>query len=144
MSEIKPERGVSSTILVIIVIVFVMIISLIYASIIFFSGLDRAGMGLWIGIVSLIFAVIIYFVHAVIGDPVTLGLFGVFTSLGFISFYGAIFLSPWEMNSKIITAVILSVFLLILLVVAYRLRRYGELQEARILARKKRRMEGQK
>jgi hypothetical protein len=141
MSEAKPDRAISTAMLLMISVVSIVIIGTIYAFIIMFSGLDVVGMALWIGVISLIFAIVVYFVHALIGDPITLGLSGAFAVIGLLSFYAAIFLCDWKPGDKMIVVVVLSIFVLIFLIVAYRLRRYGEAQEARVEARKKRREE---
>lgn len=141
MSEAKPDRAISTAMMSMITVVSIVIIGTIYAFIIMFSGLDVVGMALWIGVISLIFAIVIYFVHALIGDPITIGLSGTFAAIGLLSFYAAIFLCDWKPGDKMIVVVVLSIFVLIFLIVAYRLRRYGEAQEARVEARKKRREE---
>ena len=141
MSEAKPDRAVSTAMMLMITVVSVVIVGTIYAFIFLFSGLDIVGMALWIGVISVIFAVVIYFIHALVGDPITLGLSGAFAVIGLLSFYAAIFICNWKPGDKMIVVVMLSIFVLIFLVVAFRLRRYGEAQEARVEARKKRREE---
>jgi membrane protein implicated in regulation of membrane protease activity len=69
-------------------------------------------------------------------DPVTLALSGAFIMTGLLAFYAAILLSTAIPGDKIIYIVVLSIFVLIFLIFAYRLRRYGERQKQRIANRK--------
>lgn len=136
MNDVKPERVVSTLMLMLMVVVSVMIMGLIFAFIVFYSGLDLVGMALWIGVIAIIFAIVVYFVHAIFDDPVTLALCGGFAMLGLLSFYAAIFISSAKPGDKMIYIAVLSIFVLIFLIFAYRMRSYGERQKERIAKRK--------
>jgi len=136
MSDQKTEQTVSMVMLLMIVAISVIILSLIFLFIILYSGLDTVGMALGIGAVSVIFSIVVYFAHMVYDDTVTLALSGAFIMTGLLAFYAAILLSTAIPGDKIIYIVVLSIFVLMFLIFAYRLRRYGERQKERIAKRK--------
>ena len=131
-------KGLSSVVLAIIVGLAALIIALIYVYIFAFSGtgISESSRYWWSGFVGFIFALIFYMVHASIREePITRIISGVFFALGALFFYAAILVGTSDPGMAITWIILLSVIVMIVLVLVWRMSVQREADEARKAAR---------
>lgn len=126
-STIRPPK-ISSLALYAIAGIAIVAIAGIFGFILFASGLSFTSQLWWMGLCGLIFALIFYMVYASTHNrTITFPLAGAFFVIGVGSFYGSIFVDPASSGlNKLVLAVILSIFILIVLVTIFYMSRETE------------------
>lgn len=129
-------RGLSSVALAVIIGLAALIVALIYLFIFKYSGMAESSMYWWSGFVGFVFALAFYMVHASIKEePITRIMSGVFFALGAMFFYAAILVGTNDPGMAITWIIVLSLIVMIVLVLVWRMSVQREADEARRAAR---------
>jgi len=135
---LPPPKGTSSVALAVIIGLSGLIIALIYLFIFAFSGISETSKYWWSGLVGFIFAFIFYMVHASIREePVTRIMSGVFFALGAVFFYASIMVGVTDPGMLITWLIVLSLIVIVVLVLVWRMSAQREADEARKAARRR-------
>ena len=117
-----PGKALSMAALAVIVFLAFFIIGLIYLYIFYYAVMPDTSRYWWSGFVGFIFALIFYMVHASIREePVTRILSGMFFILGAVFLYAAVALGTPDPGNKIMWLIVLSVVVLAVVVLVWRM-----------------------
>ncbi len=133
-----PVPRISSLALYAIAAIAIIAIAGIFGYILFASGLRYTTQLWWMAICSLIFSFVFYMVYASTHNKsITFPLAGAFFVIGIGSFYGSIFVDENQSSlGKLVLAVILSIFVVVLLATIFYMSRQSERDAVRKSQRK--------
>ncbi len=119
----SSARVVSKAAIAMVAVLAFFIISLIYLFIFMYSGLSEEGKYLWSGFAGMVFAFIFYLVHASTReDPISRIVTILFFVLGAAFLYASIALNPGiDPASRILWLIVLSVIVIMILLLSWRL-----------------------